>query len=137
MNYQILKTEIANDPASLGYSGQEDQQVADLLNEIGLSGETINNDILESYQIVNAVDVDDWTALSDIERERLKFILCPGEVDISNANIKAQIGIMFGVGTDTRTALLALTIRPASRGEILFGNGISVSSLDVHIARRL
>lgn len=136
MDYQILKTEIINDPASLGYAGSLDKQVANLLNKKGLSGETIDNDILESYKIVNAIDATEWEALIDIERERLNLILSTGKVDISNVNIKLQIGEMFGAGTDTRAALLALTTRPASRAEILFGNGVSVSLLDVHIARR-
>lgn len=37
MNYAILKSEITNDPAALGYATKTDQQIADLLNAVDKS----------------------------------------------------------------------------------------------------
>ncbi len=38
MNYTILKSEIDNDPESLGYAGKTDSEVADLLNQLRYVG---------------------------------------------------------------------------------------------------
>ncbi len=41
-NLGLLRAELDNDPKGLGYAGKTNQQQANLINEIGLSGEIID-----------------------------------------------------------------------------------------------
>ncbi len=135
MDYLKLKTELDNDPKGLGYSGKTDREAADLLNALGLSHEEVDNDVLEAYKILDATDPTEWAALSAVEKERYQLLISAGRLNVKSENVKSAFGKMFGLGTVTRAALLALTKRDASRAEILFGQGVSL--LDVHKARRL
>jgi len=131
---QILKTEINTDPEALGYSGQTDQWITDKLNEIGASNETISRGAIDAYEVVSACVFSELNVLSDKQQEQLSFIVSAGQVDTSDAKVKAIFAGLFN-GTQTATNLLALATRSASRAEVLFGQ--SVSLLNVHVARRI
>lgn len=139
IDLNVLKTELDTDPELLGYSGMNDETAAIKLNEVGASGEIIDNDIIESYKIINAVTTTplEYTALPAADRDLIQLITSSQFVDIKDAGIKSAISAMFGVGTDARTALLELTTRAASRAEVLYGNGVRVSLIEVHKARRI
>lgn len=135
MDYLALKAEIDNDPKGLGYTGKTDQEVADLLNEIGLSNETVDRGVIDAHEVVSACEFSELDILTDKQQAMLSFIVSAGQVDTSNIKIKSIFAGLFGAGTQTRTNLLALAIRPASRAEVLFGQIVSL--IDVHIARRI
>ena len=140
MDYLILKNEITLNPKSLGYSEHvltgNDGAIAEILNTVGVSSETVPKEVVNSVEIVNALIYSEWVALTADQKHYLDTIISAGQVDPANGNIKTAFGTIFGAGTATRTNLNAIGIRPASRAEILFGRGASVSSIDVAIALR-
>lgn len=137
-----LKTELDTDPKSLGYDGKSDPECAELLNEVGLSEETIANDTALIHDVMDAVDADELTS---VPINKLQFFLARmgnGEttVDVSTGSpMVSQVVDIFGGGVapNTLAALNALTERDASRAEVLFGSGVSVLHLDVGRARQL
>ena len=140
-----LKTELDTDPLGLGYAGQPDTQgVADLLNTIGLSvpPETIPNTSVPVGEILDAIDASELPAVDvnglQFFLERLR--LSGGGVDISvGSPIIGQVADVFTIAAapNSRTALNALTTREASRAEVLFGIGFTVTHTDVGLARQV
>jgi hypothetical protein len=133
----ILHTEITTDPESLGYAGKTDPEVADLLNEVGLSGETILQGQIDAAEIQKQVVASEFLALSNGEQNLWLAIISPGAglVDISDSNIQAQALTIWAAGTTTRANLVALATRSCSRAEKLFEANVSVGHLDVAKAR--
>ncbi len=143
MDYAALKTEIQTDPQGLGYdvsptfyvTNGDDMAIADLLNEIGGSSETIEPEFVSAADAQAAVVGTDWAALSDVKQRGWLAIIGLGDVPVKDANIRAQITEIWPVST-TRTNLVALQTRDASRAEALWGEGVTVSHTDVAIALR-
>lgn len=134
-NYAALKTELDTDPKTLGYSGKTSQEIADLLNTVGLSSETVNIGVIDSYEIINVLDASEVAALSTTKLQTLMLITSTGKTDASNANVKLIFQSLFGAGTNSRTALLALANKSASRAEALgFG---TVEKWDIERAQTL
>ena len=140
----ILKTEMDTDPKSLGYAGANDEAVAALINEVGLSvpPETLPN---TSVSVIDVLDAVDGTEVDDVSVNGMQFFLlrmqiAGGNVDISAGSpIIGQVANIFTVALapNSRTALNALTTREASRAEILFDSGVTVSYMDVGYARQV
>ena len=137
MDYAALKLELTTDPAAIGYAAAwaegSDWKCADLLNAVR---QTIDVDrgVIPSYEIINATVPGEWTTLSVAERQRFQILTGAGQVDSGNANVRAMFQAMFGAGTTTRTALVALLTRKGSRAEQVFGQGVSMN--DVAQARK-
>jgi hypothetical protein len=144
-----LKTEIDADPKVLGYSGEDNQVVADLLNEAGLSNETIDatyggvtltpDDILDCYV------VSEYSSLNSTQRDRIDYYVdlsaksCGGlYINKFLPKLRLIITNLFvtpGNVPDTAQALLDLTYRDATRAEAL---GLPfVTDMDVARARDL
>lgn len=115
MDYQILHDEIVNDPRILGYTGQSDQQIADLLNA---QGQTRNREIVDTWEILEATVPADYSALSADEKQRYQTFVSIGKLNPWGANISAGFQAMFQ-GTDTLTNLMSLRAQIASRAEVL------------------
>lgn len=130
-----LKTELETDPKALGYAGKTDQEIADLLNTVGLSSETVNRGVIDSHEVVSACVNNDYKNLTADQKTHLTFITSAGQVNASDSKIKTVFQDMFGPTTETRDNLLALSTRPASRAEVLFNSNVSL--VEVHKARRL
>jgi hypothetical protein len=130
-----LKTELLTDPTGRGYAAPlatgTDWMAADLLNAVQ-AGISIDRGVIPAYEIINATVASEWTALSAAERQRYQTLTGAGQVDSSNANVRAAFAAMFAAGP-TRTALTALLTRQGSRAEQLFGQSVSVA--DVSRAR--
>lgn len=137
IDYAALNTEITIDPESLGYAflitDGNDQGIADLLNAVSSSW-PIERDLIEAYEVIDATDAGDWTALTAAERVRYQTITGAGQINVKSTNVRAAFGAMFGAGTTTRANLLALQSRNGSRAEILFGSGTRITHTDVAIA---
>jgi hypothetical protein len=133
---EILKTELATDPAGLGYTS-DDPTCATLLSTVGLSGETIDREVIDGQELSAAVVMSEYMVLSAAEQRAWMTVLAAGsgQIDVSNTNIRSQIQAIWGAGTTTRANLVALQTRGASRTEVLFGIGVSVGHLDVAKAR--
>lgn len=133
-----LQTEIFTDPTARGYAPHvaagADSEIADLLNAPGAGA--VQREIVASHEIFEALAPSEWAALSAAEKQRVQTILAMAQVNLRGANTRAALAVAFGAGTTTRTNLLALQTRPASRAEILFGAGVSIHHLDVAHALR-
>ena len=139
MDYVALKTELQADPNGLGYAAAiasgSDNILANLLNAVN-QNINITRDILKAYEIFDAVDPTDYSGLTAAKKTDLQLILGMGEVDVLNANTRSLLAGIFGAGSATRTALLALQNRKGSRAEQLFGRGVFVTAADIAIALR-
>lgn len=135
MDINALKTEIDTDPKSLGYAGKTDKEIADLMNEIGLSNEEILRGAVPAEEMLSAMVYDDLILLTDIQLQIIAIYTANGELDIANPNIQRIFKQIFPQGKASRDNLLALAYRVASRAEALFNQ--SVNLMDVHIARRI
>lgn len=141
----VLKTELETDPKSLGYSQPpniNDPADAALLNEAGLSNETIGNTNVPCLTVRDQVDEDEFAAIPAGKRDLILMILGDGQVslDITNALLVGQFMGAFtqAVAPTTRQRLIDLATRPCSRAEALFEKAnIHVTHLDCAHARQL
>jgi hypothetical protein len=134
IDYTVLNTELTNDPKNRGYAvpmaAGDTGEVARLLNE-QLPTESVERASITPQEAQAAVDVADFKALTaGAQRAWLAIVGLP-EVPVKNPQIRAQVAAIWGPGTATRANLVALQTRDASRAEVLFGEGISVTHLDV------
>ena len=130
-----LATEISVDPQVLGFAGKNDGQIAALLNAIGGSGETLEPENITNIIAQKAVDGAEFLALTTAQQNLWLAILTIATIPVKDAVIRAQVTSVWAAGT-TRTNLIALQTRSASRSEILCGEGVSVTTGNVAIALR-
>lgn len=139
MDYAALKLELEQDPVGVGYAAHlatgSLSPVVELLNA-PRAGVTVYRGVIPSYEIINATAPTEWAALSTAERQRYQTLTGAGQVDVGNANVRDAFAAMFGAGTVTRAALVALASRPGSRAEEVLGAGVTVSADDVARALR-
>lgn len=132
INYTQLAAEIANDPKALGYEGRSDYEIATLLSTPGLSAETIFRAYTDTAEVVAGIVRAEWTALSAGDKQFLAdVILKAPRLKTGDANLRTSVATIFGVGTTSRANLTAAASKSASRAEVLFGEGTSVSDTDV------
>jgi hypothetical protein len=136
-DYPALKTEIETDPKTLGYAGKTSQEVADLLNEVGLSDETISRGLLPTSEIMECFVAGEMGAITSSEFSMLQLVCNREQLDMGNANIQGIFTSIFAGGTDTRNNLIAKATMDASRAEALFGKDTVVYSWDVERALAL
>lgn len=136
----LLKAEMANDPAALGYAGKDDLQVAAILNAVPPSPATLDRLSIPSQEIIQAIDLAAWGAVTADQRSYLALLLGAGEPVSIVGQVKANLGAIFPAGGSTgatRSRILALVSRNATRVEtVLSKHGAVVSHLDVASARR-
>lgn len=136
-----LKSELDNDPENVGYANMSDPEAADALNTIGLTGETIGNTTAQVKDVWDAIKINEFNAIPAGKQRMILTIIGNGELelDITNSDLVAKFLDTFTVALapTTRTALIALGTRDASRGEVLFGPNIHITHLDVGRARQL
>ena len=128
-NLLTLKSEINTDPEALGYSAVDTKGKALILNDASL-GENLDPATISATDLQAAVVATEYGSLSAIQRELWMALLqstTAGGVQATNTNIRSQITTIWGAGTTTRSNLAALQTRNASRAEILFGEGVSIT----------
>lgn len=133
---QQLRNELLNDPVSMGYEGKNIEEMAAMIN---LPDEpkhgTADVETVTKEDIQKAVVATEWSALAEAPKERLwQSILALDSIPVSDTNIRNQIQEIWGAGTTTRTNLVALQTRPASRAEALWGAGTVISKTAVQQA---
>lgn len=106
MDIAALAVELTTDTLARGYAGMTNQQAADSLNTINRTGP--ERTIIPSYEIIDATVPGEWATLTATEKQRYQTITGAGQVNIKNANTRAALAAMFGVGTTTRSNLIAL-----------------------------
>lgn len=137
VNHVALKAELLADPSALGYAAMigagNHAGLAAALNMVR-QAITIKRDIIPAHELFEAVVATDYTALSAAERTRLQMILSMGSVNVSGDNTRAQLAAMFGAGTATRTAILAIIDRKGSRAEQLFNTTVTAADIALALA---
>jgi hypothetical protein len=124
-NLQDLKDELINDPLVRGYVGMTDAQAAASL----LTKNRPRNKVtLSASEIFEAIDTDEYLALSATEKDRVNIVLNLGDsIQIGPAS-KARAFILAAfagaAGAITRPALAALAVEQISRATELFGGDI-------------
>lgn len=113
----ILKTELTADPLARGYSGMTDLQAATSLNTVY---RTVNRPQLTSAELLDALDEAEYDALTTAQKGKLNVLLGMGAMNVEPGKVaRGWLLSMFGVGTATRTALVAAVVRTVSRAEEL------------------
>lgn len=136
-----IKTEIVTDPAGIGYATVLNgeltpwHELTALLNA-PRTASPLPRGVVPAYMVAAAVDRAEFDALAAAGRTYLSLLLQPGQVDLSAAPIRAGLGALFPAGSTTRTRLIALADRDASRAEVLWGAGTVIDFMQVVLAMR-
>ncbi len=130
-NLALLRAELDNDPKGLGYAGKTNQQQANLINEIGLSGEIIDVLHIEPAIMQAAVEPTEYNTLPPTRRELWLNLLLAFPVEISQQSIRDQIDFVWNGKPVTNANLVALQTRSGSRCEVLFGDGVVATSKNI------
>lgn len=131
INFANLATEINTDPKALGYAGKSDYAIALILNTVGASAETVIRAYTDTTEIVAGVVRAEFDALTAAAKSFLvDVVLKAPKVKTGDANIRTGLGAIFPAGT-SRNNLIAAASKSATRAEVLFGEGTSVSDADV------
>ena len=112
---QAIKDELTNDPLTRGYLTMTDAEVKTSLNTV------IDRPIqfLSGSAIFNATDDTEYAALTAAQKSSWDALCAIDTIDTSSGVAKAREAELFGAGTATRTALLALKNNQVSRAQEL------------------
>lgn len=132
-----LAAELNTDPKALGYkvAGEfrSDYDLAGLLNAVGT--DTIFKSYTDIADVIAAINMTEYGALSTANKTFLNEVILKGQrLKTGDAGLRSTIGSIFAAGTATRTALVATASRAASRAEVLWGEGVQVTDVDVATA---
>lgn len=133
-----LADELTNDPDGIGYAGpladSDYNGLRDLLNERRAAYSVFRENV-PMGDIYGAVDWDgDFLNLSAEQRAAFRLVTSTDTLDAVSQNIQDVFTSFFPGGSETRTALLELVQRDASRAEHLFGVGTVITSTDIQTA---
>jgi len=118
MDYQALAAELAGGHPGTGAYDDDDAIATAQLNAVN---RTTNKTSMSGSEILNAMNKDAFLALSDADRQKVWDVLHLGEVN--PFGIEAEVfKVVFGVPSDTITALIAARVNNVSRAvELGFG----------------
>ncbi len=130
-----LTSELNADPKGLGYSAHLDNpgDIATLMNTTGSTDQIFRNRV-DSRDIMAGIVLTEFAALTQANRDYCIMIFSSPQVNTGDANVRTQVGTIFGVGTTSRTNLTAAAQKNASRSEALWGDGFSVTAGQVNTA---
>ena len=129
MDYHALKVELAL-PA---YAGATDTEAAALLMAVN---QEVARTSISAVELWERTTLAEYAALTQAQRDAYGVLIAMGTIDVSaGTNSRASLSAMFGAGTATRAALVALLALPIlkSRADVL-GLG-EVTAGDVQRAR--
>lgn len=139
---QALKDELTNDPEAIGYTVSpvplNDQTSA--LNDAALMAtvnRTVSRDTMSASEIFEAIDVSDFTALTDPQKRKVEVVLALGDSIRIAPGTKARDFLLDAfpspAADTTRNALATASQRLVSRAEEL-GFGV-VKAGHIQLAR--
>lgn len=161
VNFNQLKTELLNDPASLGYAAfvdiRNDTALSQILNfvrngvaqcpvnNVAGAAITINRPDCDPSEILEAIDIRDFAASpagvtnNQFASAWFESITQFARVRLANPNgsmsrVRQNIDRMVGNANNSQTRLDAVAVRFGHRAEQLFGVGTSVTPNDVSTA---
>lgn len=108
----ILKDELTADPLGRDYAGMTDTEAADDLNT---EYRTRNRASMSASEVLNAVDLTEYDALTDTEKIALWRLLAISQ--LNPFGVEAQIMVqVFGGTSQTISALQQIRVMNISRG---------------------
>ena len=112
-----LKDELLNDPLGIGYAAMSDVEAAAAMNVVN---RTVSRDTVSGSEIFNGTDDAEYAALTEAQKASWDALCAIDSINTSGGIGKAREAELFGPGTATRTALIALkNSRTVSRAEEL------------------
>ena len=111
MNLAVLAAELTGDPLTRGYSGMSDVEAAADLNT---AYREQNKSTMTGGEILQAIDVTEYNALSADDKDRVWQVLHLGTVNPFGREATLMTTI-FGGGSDTLVALAAARKETISR----------------------
>ncbi len=132
----VLKDELTLDPLSRGYVGMTDQAAADDLNSIYPAPDTRtrNRTSLSGSEVANAIDVAEFISLTNSQEQEIWNWLHLGT--LNPFGIEAtRFMVIFGGGSTTIAALLAIRLESITRAQELPGVRSPVKVGHVQVAR--
>lgn len=136
-----LMSEISNDPKGLGYAAQAGNadSIAVLMNtspEPIATGqqEQIYRARVAPQDLIAGIVLTEFTALTQANRDYCAVLFSAPFVNTGDANVRTQLGGIFGVSTTSRANLMATAQKNASRSEALWGDGFRVTAQQVSLA---
>ena len=140
-----LAAEITSDPNGYGLvalrDAGNDQGISDALNLVrtGANGGpaiTVNRGTISTQELVEAV-VQSEMPTNASQRDWLIMLASGTRVRVdTGSTARAGLLAIFGAATTTRANLTAVSSRPGSRAEQLFGVGTQITNADVATALR-
>ena len=112
MNITALKVELTDDPLGRAYSGMSDTAAATSLNEVNRFR---NRTTMTGSEILNAVDVGEWTGLSNAEKQTVWDIVHLGEVNPFGVEATLVLSVFSAPDSPTIAALIAVRKESVSR----------------------
>lgn len=138
---QQIRTELDTDPKGLGYTALWTQDngpeaVAARMNEAGASSETLFRAYVPLEDFNAEIRLAEFNALNAAQKTAVDQFFRGVKIKTGSANMRTTLDGLFPAGA-TRTALIALASRLASRAEALWGEGVRVSAAEVADAKAL
>lgn len=142
MTIALLRAEIDNDPAALGYAAMltepnNTELLAARLNEVGASNQTLTPTWTDTTEVLAVLVGAEIEALTQAKRDELTMLTSTTRIKTGSATLRTTFAGIFGAATTSRANLIALTTRSASRAEALWGEGTRISANDVGLALEL
>jgi hypothetical protein len=140
---QQIRTEIDNDPKALGYAALRAQSngpeaLAAKLNQAGASSETLFRSYVPLADVLACVVASEYSSLSTANKTLWQdLVVRSAQLKSGDANMRATIAGIFAAGTTSRTNLVNVASRAASRAEALWGEGTVVLDQQVSLALEL
>jgi hypothetical protein len=137
---QALKSEVETDPTGQDYASASGatQGILEKLNNPAenVSGDTINRptEELDVPDIAGVIDEGEYSLLNEYNKEWVKMFI-KQDPSILLKPYQAKMLDIFPDGSTTRTAILALRQKDASRAEVLWGVNTYISRDDWIAAR--
>lgn len=136
-----LMSEVNNDPKGLGYATQAGNadSIAVLMNTspepiAAGSQEQIYRSRVASSDLMAGIVLSEFTALTQANRDYCVMLFSAPFVNTGDANLRTQLGGIFGAATTSRANLMAAAQKNASRSEALFGDNRQVTAQEVYKA---
>jgi hypothetical protein len=112
-NYFTLWTEINSDPLGRGYSGMSNASIAGNLNT---ENRNLNKGTMSSTEVINAVKVSEFNALTSASQQRIWDTLHLGT--LNPFGVEATIFVnVFGLSSSTIASLQSLRVETISRAQ--------------------
>lgn len=138
----VLKTELTTDPKALGYATLKLQTngpeaVAARINELNtVPADTIFKSYVPVEELLAELQWAEFTAWSAAVKTGLDQYFRGTRIKTGSATLRASLAAMLPAST-SKTNMVALATKTASRAEFLWGEGTTISAQDVSLAYEL